>query len=181
MWDKTYLTGKHSLVLHTSKGLIALTLDADKAPKAVTNFVTLAKDGYYDNLTFHRVIDGFMIQGGDPKGDGTGGTSIYGETFEDEENDLPMVRGTLAMANAGPDTNGSQFFIVQKDAPWLKNGPALYTVFGIVTKGIEVVDVIATVPKDRNDKPLTPVTFTVTVAGAKAAPKKAVSKKKLSR
>ncbi len=176
-WDGKYLTGKHNLVLRTTKGEIALTLDADKAPKAVTNFITLARGGYYDNLTFHRVIDGFMIQGGDPTGDGTGGRSIYGPTFEDEENDLPMVRGTLAMANAGPDTNGSQFFIVQQDSPFLKRGPAVYTTFGIVTKGIDVVDVIANVPKDMNDKPLRPVTFTVTVAGAPKAAKKSAVKK----
>ncbi len=165
-WNGEYLTGKHHLILHTNKGEIALTLDADKAPKAATNFITLARGGYYDGLTFHRVINGFMIQGGDPTGDGTGGASIYGKTFEDEENDIPMNRGTLAMANAGPDTNGSQFFIVQTDSPFLKDGSAIYTAFGIVTRGIEVVDVIVNVPKDRNDKPREPVTFTVRVAGA---------------
>lgn len=155
------LTGKHVVTMKTSKGDIVIELDADKAPKTVTNFVKLAQDGYYDDLTFHRVIPDFMIQGGDPEGNGTGGTSIYGETFEDEPNDLQMVRGALAMANRGPNTNGSQFFIVQAVAtPWLQGR---HTVFGKVTKGMDVVDAITKVAVDGNDMPTTPVTFTVEV------------------
>ncbi|MBI5156172.1 peptidylprolyl isomerase [Candidatus Peregrinibacteria bacterium] len=156
------LTGTHTVVFKTSKGDITLELNADKAPKTVTNFIVLAKAGYYNGLTFHRVIPDFMIQGGDPDGNGTGGTSIYGETFEDESNDLQMVKGVIAMANRGPNTNGSQFFIVQAAAtPWLQGR---HTIFGHVTKGLDVVDAIVNVPKDGNDKPSSPVTYTVEVA-----------------
>lgn len=155
------LTGTHTVTMKTSKGDITIELYADKAPKTVTNFVRLAEDGYYDDLTFHRVIPDFMIQGGDPTGTGAGGESIYGETFEDEDNDLPMVRGMLAMANRGPDTNGSQFFIIQAaETPWLQGR---HTVFGKVVKGIEVVDAITKVQRDSRDKPVTPVTFSVEV------------------
>ena len=161
-FDGVMLTGIHTVVMKTSKGDITIELDADKAPKTVTNFVVLAKAGYYNGLTFHRVIPDFMIQGGDPDGNGTGGTSIYGETFEDEPNDLQMVRGALAMANRGPNTNGSQFFVVQAPAtPWLQGR---HTVFGRVTKGLEIVDAIVNVAADANDRPSTPVTFTVDVA-----------------
>lgn len=160
-FDGVLLSGKHTVVLKTSMGNITLELDADKAPKTVTNFVTLAKGGYYDGLTFHRVIPNFMIQGGDPSGNGTGGASIFGATFEDEINDLKLTRGVIAMANRGPDTNGSQFFIVQADAtPWLDG---LHTAFGRVTSGADVLDKIAAVQRDAHDMPLTPITYTVEV------------------
>lgn len=151
------LTGKHTVVLKTSKGNITIEVDADKAPKAATNFVTLAKLGYYNGLTFHRVIPGFMIQGGDPTGDGTGGASIFGDTFEDEISDLQFDRGVVAMANRGPNTNGSQFFITTAATPWLQGH---YTIFGKVIAGMDAVDAISNVQRDSNDKPLTPVTFT---------------------
>ncbi|MDB4978244.1 MAG: peptidyl-prolyl cis-trans isomerase, cyclophilin-type [Candidatus Peribacteria bacterium] len=156
------LSGKHTVILKTTMGDITLELNADTAPKTVTNFVTLAGRGYYDGVIFHRVIPGFMIQGGDPDGTGRGGESIFGSTFADElGKDLSMKRGTLAMANRGPDTNGSQFFILQADS---YQGP--YTQFGTVTKGMDVVDAISAVDRDGNDKPLKPVSFTATVAGA---------------
>ncbi|MDD5025931.1 MAG: peptidylprolyl isomerase [Candidatus Peribacteraceae bacterium] len=158
------LTGKHMVVLKTSEGDITIELDADSAPKTVTNFVALSEAGYYDGLTFHRVIPDFMIQGGDPNGNGTGGESIFGGEFEDEivGNNLPMDRGVIAMANSGPNTNGSQFFIVQKEGgtPWLTGH---HTVFGHVTKGMDVVDAIVSVPRNPSDKPLEPVTFTMEV------------------
>jgi len=160
-FDGVLLSGKHTVVIKTTMGDITLELDADKAPKTVTNFVTLAKSGYYNGLTFHRVIPRFMIQGGDPSGDGTGGASIFGAEFEDEINDMKLVRGAIAMANRGPNTNGSQFFIVQADAtPWLDGR---HTVFGMVTAGEDVIDKIASVKRDQNDMPLTPVTYTVEV------------------
>ena len=137
-------------------GEVTLELNADKAPKTVTNFVALSKIGYYSGLTFHRVIPQFMIQGGDPSGNGTGGTSVFGDTFEDEPNDLQMVRGVIAMANRGPDTNGSQFFITVADTPWLQGR---HTIFGHVTAGMDVVDKIANAARDASDKPLTPITF----------------------
>ncbi len=205
-FDGTILSGKHTVILKTSKGDITLELDADAAPKTVTNFITLAKNGYYNGLTFHRVIPDFMIQGGDPNGDGTGGKSIFGDTFEDEINadsyglsdttvaqasggqqlspeianltlkqyyerrgyvyndqlqSLPLEKGAIAMANRGPNTNGSQFFIIQADStPWL-NGQ--HTVFGKVTEGLDVVDAIVNVPRNDQDKPNEAVTFTVEV------------------
>ena len=135
-------------VLHTNHGAIELDLHADDAPKTVANFTKLAGDGFYDGLVFHRVIPDFMIQGGDPRGDGTGGP---GYTFEDEPNEHRIVRGALAMANAGPDTNGSQFFIVTADeCPWLDGK---HTVFGRVTGGMEVVDAISALPRDARDRP----------------------------
>lgn len=164
-WDGKLLTGKHTVTLKTSKGDITLELDADSSPKTVTNFVTLAKSGYYDHLTFHRVIPGFMIQGGDPNGSGTGGASIYGDTFEDEISNAPALyqtgykKGVIAMANRGPNTNGSQFFIMDSDYPLQPN----YTIFGHVTAGQEVVSAIANVQTGANDKPVTPVTFTAEV------------------
>jgi cyclophilin family peptidyl-prolyl cis-trans isomerase len=164
-FDGKLLTGKHTVTLKTSKGNIVLELDADIAPKTVTNFVTLAESGFYDNLIFHRVIPGFMIQGGDPTGTGRGGESIFGPTFEDEINeDSPLymsgyLTGVVAMANRGPNTNGSQFFIMD-DSKGL--APA-YTIFGHVTAGQDVVHAIATVDRDGNDRPLKPVTFSAEV------------------
>ncbi len=160
-FDGQLLSGMQTVVLKTTKGDITVELNADKAPKTVTNFVVLARMGYYDGLTFHRVIPDFMIQGGDPNGDGTGGSSIFGESFEDEANDLPMARGAIAMANRGPNTNGSQFFIVQAEStPWLQGR---HTVFGMVTEGMDVVDAIAAVERDANDRPTEPLTYTVEV------------------
>jgi peptidyl-prolyl cis-trans isomerase B (cyclophilin B) len=161
-FDGELLTGTHTVHLWTSEGNMTLELDADKAPKTVTNFVVLAQTGYYDDLTFHRVIPGFMIQGGDPSGNGTGGESIFGDTFEDEINDIPMDRGVIAMANRGPDTNGSQFFIITKEdgTPWLEGK---HTAFGKVIDGMKIVDKIVNVDRGPNDMPLDPVTFRVEI------------------
>jgi peptidyl-prolyl cis-trans isomerase B (cyclophilin B) len=135
--------------LHTNHGAIEIELFDDDAPKTVENFKKLAGDGFYDGLIFHRVIKDFMIQGGDPQGTGTGGP---GYTFEDEINDHKIVRGALAMANAGPNTNGSQFFIVTTDAaPWLDGK---HTVFGQVTSGMEAVDAIEGTPTGARDRPV---------------------------
>ena len=137
--------------LHTNHGAISLELFDEDAPKTVENFRTLAAEGFYDGLVFHRVIRDFMIQGGCPHGTGTGGP---GYTFEDEINRHKVVRGALAMANAGPDTNGSQFFIVTTDAaPWLDGK---HTVFGRVTSGMEVVDQLEALPTDGRDRPREP-------------------------
>jgi cyclophilin family peptidyl-prolyl cis-trans isomerase len=137
--------------MHTTLGTITLELFDDDAPKTVENFKKLAGDGFYDGIIFHRVIPDFMIQGGCPEGTGTGGP---GYTFEDEFNDHKIVRGTLAMANAGPNTNGSQFFIVTADAtPWLDGK---HTAFGRVTDGMETVDALEGVPTERGDRPLDP-------------------------
>jgi peptidyl-prolyl cis-trans isomerase B (cyclophilin B) len=134
--------------LHTNHGGIELELFPDDAPKTVENFTKLARDGFYDGIIFHRVIPDFMIQGGDPTGTGSGGP---GYSFEDEFNDHKVERGALAMANAGPNTNGSQFFIVTTEsAPWLDGK---HTVFGHVTSGMEVADRISEVPRDARDKP----------------------------
>jgi cyclophilin family peptidyl-prolyl cis-trans isomerase len=134
--------------LQTNHGPIEVELYPDDAPKTVDNFVKLARDGFYDGLIFHRVIPDFMIQGGDPTGTGRGGP---GYQFEDEFNQHKVDRGALAMANAGPNTNGSQFFIVTADAcPWLDGK---HTVFGRVTSGMEVADTIAQLPSDSADKP----------------------------
>jgi peptidyl-prolyl cis-trans isomerase B (cyclophilin B) len=134
--------------MHTSHGAIELELFDDDAPKTVENFRTLAADGFYDGIIFHRVIPDFMIQGGCPEGTGTGGP---GYTFEDEINDHKIVRGALAMANAGPNTNGSQFFLVTKEAtPWLDGK---HTAFGRVTSGMEAVDAIEALPTGRGDRP----------------------------
>jgi len=139
-------------VLKTSEGPVEIELFAEDAPKTVDNFTLLAGDGYYDGLTFHRVIPDFMIQGGCPRGDGTGGP---GYEFEDEFNEHGVVRGALAMANAGPNTNGSQFFIVTADdASWLDGK---HTVFGRVVSGQDVVDRISQVPRGAGDRPLEPV------------------------
>ena len=134
--------------LQTNHGAIALELFDEDAPKTVDNFVKLARDGFYDGVIFHRVIPDFMIQGGDPTGTGSGGP---GYQFEDEPNDHQVERGALAMANAGPNTNGSQFFIVTAAAcPWLDGK---HTVFGRVTDGMDVVDSISTVDTDQRDRP----------------------------
>jgi cyclophilin family peptidyl-prolyl cis-trans isomerase len=134
--------------LQTNHGPIEVELFDDEAPRTVENFVNLSRDGFYDGLTFHRVIPDFMIQGGDPRGDGTGGP---GYQFEDEPNEHRVVRGALAMANAGPNTNGSQFFIVTtEEAPWLDGK---HTVFGRVSEGMEVVDRISELPRDSRDRP----------------------------
>lgn len=160
-FDGKMLSGTHQVILHTSKGDIVLELYADEASKTVTNFVVLSKVGYYNDLIFHRVIPGFMIQGGDPNGDGTGGKSVFGDKFEDEINDLKMVRGVIAMANSGPNTNGSQFFIMHGPAaPWLDGK---HTVFGKVTDGMDVVDMIMESELNERDMPVDPVTFTVEV------------------
>jgi peptidyl-prolyl cis-trans isomerase B (cyclophilin B) len=140
--------------LYTNHGAIAVDLFDGDAPKTVDNFVKLAGDGFYNGITFHRVIPDFMIQGGCPRGDGTGGP---GYEFEDERNDHRVERGTLAMANRGPDTNGSQFFIVTTEAaPWLDGK---HTVFGRVTSGMDVVDEISGVDRDSSDRPREPVTI----------------------
>lgn len=207
--DIPLLSGMHTVILKTSLGDITLALNADAAPKTVTNFITHAKNGYYDDLTFHRVIKDFMIQGGDPAGTGMGGESVFGGTFEDEINaksykldtmtiadvapadqlsqlpeemrtwtlkqyyeaqgyhyrddltSLPMVKGAIAMANRGPETNGSQFFIIHGAAtPWLDGK---HTVFGNVTEGMDVLDKIANVAVGENDAPTKKVTMTVEV------------------
>src|SRR6476661_3798186 len=132
----------------TSEGPIGLELFDEDAPKTVANFKKLAGDGFYDGLIFHRVIRDFMIQGGCPQGTGTGGP---GYTFEDEFNDHKVVRGALAMANAGPNTNGSQFFLVTTpEASWLDGK---HTVFGQVTDGMDVLDALEGLPTDRSDRP----------------------------
>ena len=134
--------------LHTNAGPVSVELFDEDAPKTVENFRKLAADGFYDGLVFHRVIADFMIQGGCPEGTGRGGP---GYTFEDEINEHKIARGALAMANAGPDTNGSQFFIVTTQAaPWLDGK---HTVFGLVTDGMDVVDAISEADRDMNDKP----------------------------
>ncbi len=140
-----------SATLHTNAGPIGVELFDDDAPKTVENFRKLATDGFYDGLAFHRVIRDFMIQGGCPQGTGTGGP---GYTFEDEFNDNKVVRGALAMANAGPNTNGSQFFIVTTDAaPWLDGK---HTVFGRITEGMDAVDAVEQTPTGAGDRPVEP-------------------------
>jgi peptidyl-prolyl cis-trans isomerase B (cyclophilin B) len=134
--------------MQTNHGPIVIELFPDDAPKTVANFEKLAGDGFYNGVIFHRVIPDFMIQGGDPTGTGSGGP---GYKFEDEFNDQKVVRGALAMANSGPNTNGSQFFIVTADAcPWLDGK---HTVFGRVTDGMDVVDTISGLDRDGRDKP----------------------------
>jgi len=135
--------------MHTNHGTIEIELFEGDAPKTVENFTKLSQDGFYDGLIFHRVIKDFMIQGGCPEGTGTGGP---GYTFEDEFNDNKIVRGALAMANAGPNTNGSQFFIVTTDAaPWLDGK---HTVFGRVTEGMDTVDSIEGTETGAQDRPV---------------------------
>jgi cyclophilin family peptidyl-prolyl cis-trans isomerase len=148
------VTDMTNATIHTNHGAIDVELFDEDAPKTVENFSTLARKGFYDGVIFHRVIPDFMIQGGDPTGTGSGGP---GYQFDDEENDRSVVRGVLAMANAGPDTNGSQFFVVTADAcPWLDGK---HTVFGRVTSGMDVVDRIAEQPRDARDKPRDDVTM----------------------
>ena len=152
--EQVKVSKQDEAVLHTNMGDITVKFYNADAPKTVENFIKLSRDGFYDGLTFHRVIADFMIQGGDPNGDGTGGP---GYEFEDEINDHKIVKGTLAMANSGPNTNGSQFFIVtDKPQPHLDG---VHTAFGEVESGMDVVEKIAAVPVDKNDKPLSPVTI----------------------
>jgi peptidylprolyl isomerase len=146
----------YQAVMHTTEGDITLVLNAKVTPVTVNNFVFLARKGFYNNTIFHRVIKDFMIQGGDPKGDGTGGPSYR---FNDEPFQGEYTRGTIAMANAGPNTNGSQFFIMHKDYPLQKN----YVIFGKVSEGLDVVDKIAEAPIEASamgepSKPVMPVT-----------------------
>jgi cyclophilin family peptidyl-prolyl cis-trans isomerase len=133
--------------LHTNHGAIAIELFDDDAPKTVGNFLKLARDGFYNGVIFHRVIPDFMVQGGDPTGTGSGGP---GYQFEDEFNDNKVVRGALAMANAGPNTNGSQFFITVAPTPHLNNRHAI---FGEVVEGYDVVEKISKVPRNSQDRP----------------------------
>ena len=140
----------YSATIETSAGTMKAELFAAEAPKTVNNFVFLARDGFYDGVIFHRVIRGFMIQGGDPKGTGSGGP---GYRFDDEPVKRPYKRGTLAMANAGPNTNGSQFFVMHADYAL----PPSYTIFGKLTEGEDVVDAIATARTGSQDRPVTPV------------------------
>ena len=151
-------TKSYTAILHTQKGDITITLNAKETPITVNNFVALARTNFYNNTPFHRVIKGFMIQGGDPKGAGTGGA---GYRFADEPFTGEYTRGIVAMANAGPNTNGSQFFIMHGDNPLPKN----YVIFGNVTKGLDVVDAIATAPvtlspSGEESKPVSPVKVT---------------------
>lgn len=146
---------QYRATLNTTEGKIVVQLYGDKTPITVSNFVSLAKKGFYNKTIFHRVINGFMIQGGDPKGNGTGGP---GYKFDDEPFTGEYTKGTIAMANSGPDTNGSQFFIMHKDYPLPKN----YVIFGKVIKGIDVVDKIATTEVEtslsgENSTPVNPV------------------------
>jgi cyclophilin family peptidyl-prolyl cis-trans isomerase len=154
--DKTY-----TATLDTNHGEITIELDAARSPIAVNNFVFLARDGFYDGVVFHRVIENFMIHGGDPTGTGRGGP---GYQFRDElEGAGDYSRGTVAMANAGPNTNGSQFFICHVDAGLSHN----YTIFGKVTSGMDVVDSIATTPTDASDRPRDQVVIrSITIAEA---------------
>lgn len=178
--------GEEIAIIKTEKGDIFLRLFPDDAPKAVENFKTHARNGYFNGLTFHRVVTGFIIQGGDPKGDGTGGESIWGGPFADELTPKRKnLRGALSMANSGPNTNGSQFFInevnnlqldgyeknklkncgepVKKETGEEIGKVSCHTVFGQVFKGFEVIDSIAATPVDPKGKPETPVTMTIEI------------------
>jgi len=149
---------RYTATIETSAGTMVAELFPGDAPKTVNNFVFLAREGFYDGVIFHRTIAGFMIQGGDPTGTGRGGP---GYRFDDEPVKRPYSRGTLAMANAGPNTNGSQFFVMHADYRL----PPNYTIFGKLTSGEEVVDVIATAPAGSQDRPHDPVSITtVTIA-----------------
>jgi cyclophilin family peptidyl-prolyl cis-trans isomerase len=155
----------YTVTLKTTMGDIVIELDSKATPVTANNFVFLAQQGFYDNTIFHRTIKGFMIQGGDPKGTGTGGP---GYQFKDEPVTKEYLRGTVAMANSGPNTNGSQFFIMHADYPLPKN----YVIFGQVTSGLDVVDKIATAPVTQsmggeNSKPVSPVVVNSTTVSAK--------------
>ena len=162
--------GKHAII-ETDKGNIEIEFLTEDAPKAVENFRLLAEHGYFDGLTFHRIVKGFMLQGGDPEGTGMGGQSAWGGTFEDEiKPESPLyqggyTRGLLAMANRGPNTNGSQFFIMHQDFPL----PPNYVIFAKVTGGFDTVDALADTPTTIGQdggmsQPLTPpVIKTITV------------------
>ena len=149
------ISKKYSAVIKTSMGDMSIELFTEDAPMTVNNFINLSRDGYYDNVIFHRVISGFMIQGGDPSGTGHGEMGKFpGYKFEDElNNQRSYDKGILAMANAGPDTNGSQFFIMHVDYPL----PYQYTIFGFVTEGLDVIDKIASVETGDGDKPINDV------------------------
>ena len=164
VYDKTYknppefsidVTKTYTAEINTTSGLMTVELFTDIAPNTVNNFVALSEDGYYNNIIFHRVIKDFMIQGGDPSGTGHGEMGKYpGYEFRDElDNPMPYEKGILAMANRGPNTNGSQFFIMHTDYPL----PYQYTIFGKVTEGLDVIDQIAMVETDSSDKPLSDV------------------------
>jgi len=144
---------KTTIVMETTQGTIELELKPEVAPKACENMIKLAKKGYYDGIIFHRIIKEFMIQGGDPTGTGAGGESIWGKPFEDECKSSVTFskRGLLAMANAGPGTNGSQFFITTVETPWL-NGH--HTIFGEVSKGYDVVEKLEKVETGMQDRPV---------------------------
>lgn len=147
------LSKKYTATIVTSAGTMVAELFADEAPLTVNNFVFLAREGYYDSVIFHRVISGFMIQGGDPTGTGRGGP---GYRFADEPVKRQYLRGTLAMANAGPNTNGSQFFVMHADYAL----PPSYTIFGKLLEGEATIDAIAKAPKGAQDRPVNPVTIT---------------------
>ena len=149
------ISKKYTAVIKTSMGDMSIEFFTEAAPMTVNNFINLSRDGYYDNVIFHRVISGFMIQGGDPSGTGHGEMGKYpGYKFEDElNNQRSYDKGILAMANAGPDTNGSQFFIMHVNYPL----PYQYTIFGFVTDGLEVIDKIASVETGDGDKPINDV------------------------
>jgi len=149
------ISKKYTAVIKTNMGDMSVEFFTEEAPMTVNNFINLSRDGYYDNVIFHRVISGFMIQGGDPSGTGHGEMGKYpGYKFEDElNNQRSYNKGILAMANAGPDTNGSQFFIMHVDYPL----PYQYTIFGFVTDGLDVIDKIASVETGDGDKPINDV------------------------
>ena len=150
----------YTATIETTAGTLTAQLFASEAPRTVNNFVFLANEGFYTDVIFHRVISGFMIQGGDPTGTGTGGP---GYRFDDEPVGREYLRGTLAMANAGPNTNGSQFFVMHKDYPL----PPNYTIFGKLSAGEEVIDAIAGAPTGAQDRPVNPVAIkSVTISEA---------------
>ncbi len=163
----TSIKSMHTVTIETNKGTIVFETYDQDAPKTVENFIKLANNGFYNGIIFHRVINSFMIQGGDPTGTGRGGP---GYTFDDELNletesyKIGYKRGVVAMANAGPNTNGSQFFIMHKDTPLPHN----YTIFGRVISGIEVVDSIESVKTDASDRPIEKIIMNkVTIADKK--------------
>ncbi len=143
----------YTATIVTGEGTMVAQLFADEAPQTVNNFVFLAREGFYDDVIFHRIISGFMIQGGDPTGRGTGGP---GYKFNNESSSRKYLRGTLAMANAGRNTNGSQFFVMHADYPL----PPDYTIFGKLISGEDVLDKIASARKGAQDRPVNPVAIT---------------------